>query len=460
MTAQASNAEWPALRPGLFTRLRGTALRDTNVVFASVIINNLLRAVSSMILTRLLAPEVFGISGVIASLQLTIVLASDLGFQSFVVRQKDGDRKRFLDTVWTVSLIRSVVLTAVLALLAIPVSHALGRPELAPMIAAASLLFTVDGFASTSLFSALRNRRILRLSSVEILALVVQIAVSAAIAWQWPTYWAILGGMLAGTILKVTLSYLIFPDGKRSFALERETLRELWAFSRYITGSSLIYLLVSQCDKMVLAKFMPLDHFGFYVLAGNLASAPLAFASNYTSRVLYPAYAALWREGAADLRGKFYARRRIPSLLYATAAGGIIGSAPLIIGIFYDASYAETALYMQILCISSLLAMPSNAAHESLIATGGVSAYLEANTGKLVWLAVVGTLAYLGFGEMGLVVTVGLLELPALLLKWRRMFKVGLLDLWQEGLFLAAGLGGVLLGMGADLVLSPILARL
>ncbi|AOR77928.1 oligosaccharide flippase family protein [Novosphingobium resinovorum] len=457
MTAQAPSAGWAPLRPGLMSRLRGAALRDTNVVVASVVVTNLLRAVSSMILTRLLAPEVFGISGVIASLQLTIALLSDFGFQGFIVRQKDGDRKRFLDTVWTVAVLRSLLLTAIMALLAVPMAHVLGRPELAPLIAAASLLFLVDGLASTSMITALRSGRILRLSGVELFALMMQIAASALLAWAWPTYWAILGGMFIGTGLKSLLSFVVFPDARRAFGLERETLKALWAFSRYVTGSSIIYLMVTQCDKLVLAKFMPLDQFGFYVLAGNLASAPLAFAGNYTSRVLLPAYAALWREGASDLKAQFYARRRLPSILYAAATGGIIGSAPLIIGLFYHSIYAETAFYMQILCISSLLAMPSNAANESLIATGRVSAYFEANLAKLAWLIVMGTAGYLLWGQIGLVVTVGTIEGAALGLKWWRMWQVNLLDLWQEGLFLGAGLVGALLGVGANLVLGPFL---
>lgn len=457
MTAQASGTGWLAPRPALIDRLGRAALRDTNVVAASVVLTNVLRAVSSMILTRLLAPEVFGISGVITSLQLTVVLLSDLGVQGFVVRQKDGDRKGFLDTVWTVAVIRSAILTMVLALMAVPVSHALGRAELAPLIAASSVLFLVDGTCSTSLLTALRTRRILRLSGVELLALTVQIAASTVLAWAWPTYWAILGGMFIGTGLKSLLSYTVFPDARRSFAIERETLVELWRFSRYMAGSSIIFLLITQCDKLLLARFMPLDQFGFYVLAGNLASAPLAFASNYTSRILLPAYSALWREGSADMRAKFYARRRLPSLLYAVLTGGIIGGAPLIIGVLYDPAYAQTALYMQILCISSLLAMPSNAAHESLTATGKVSAYLEANTAKLVWLATMGPLGYFTGGQLGLVLAVGTIELAALAAKWVRVWQVGLLDLRQEGLFMGAGVAGILLGTGAHLLLSPLL---
>ncbi|WP_126172157.1 oligosaccharide flippase family protein [Altericroceibacterium xinjiangense] len=437
-------------REPLFRRLRHLALRDTNVIVIAVILNNLLRAVSSVILTRLLVPEVFGIAGVIASVQFTVALASDLGFQAFVVRHEDGDKPRFLDTVWTISLVRSSLLALVLAVLASPLADLLGKPDLAPLIAISGLTFVIEGLASLTLLTALRKRMILRLSVLELIVLIVQIAASVLLAFLWGNYWAILVAMLVSSALKTVLSYAMFADSVRTFALDRVYLRDLWSFARYVTGSSIIFLLVSQCDKLVLAKVMPLEHFGFYILAGNLASAPLAFATAYASRVLFPIYSQLWREDHQDLRTEFYARRRIPSLLYSFAAGGIIGSAHLVIGILYDDRYAEAALYLQILGIAPLFALASNAANETLTATGRISATFQASIAKLAWLAAAGTAGYLLYGQFGLVLAVGLMEVPALGLKWIRMHHASLLDMRQEVLFVMAGFLGILCGLGGD----------
>ncbi|MDF2638775.1 MAG: teichoic acid transporter [Novosphingobium lindaniclasticum] len=459
MSEQTASQAWQnrSSPPAAWSRLRDYAARDTNVVVVSVVLNNLLRAVSGMVLTRLLVPEVFGISGVIASVQFTVALATDLGFQAFVVRQENGEDKRFLDTVWTVSLIRSLLLALAVAVLAVPLSRTFGKPELAPLIAASGLTFVIEGLASTSLLTALRHRLILRLSALELVVLIVQIAASAALAWAWGNYWAILVGLFISGLLKTVLSYAVFAGSRRWFRLDRETLHALWKFARYVTGSSIIFLLISQCDKLVLAKLMPLDQFGFYILAGNLASAPLAFAANYASRVLYPAYAQAWRDGTDDLRHRFYEKRRLPALLYGFAAGGVIGSAPMIVSVLYDDRYAAAAGYLQILCISSLLALPSNAANEALTATGRISATLEASVVKLVWLTVAGFAGYLVLGQIGLVLAVGLMEAPALVVKWLRLRLAGLLDMREELLFLAVGLAGVGSGWLGTILIGPLL---
>lgn len=449
-SADAHQDAAPAVSRHRFARVRALALRDTNVVVATVILNNLLRAASGMILTRLLVPEVFGISGIIASIQFTVTLATDLGFQPFVVRHKDGDDPRFLDTVWTASLLRSLLLALSLLLLAQPLAMLLGKPDLTPIIAASSLTFVFDGLSSTTLLTALRRRMVLRLSIVDVLAQVVQIAVSAVLAYFWRSYWAILVGMLANGAFRAMLSYTLFDDAWRKLRLDRETLRELWAFARYVTGSSVVYLFISQCDKLVLAKLMPLDDFGLYVLAGNLASAPLGFAVAYTARVLYPAYAQMWREGQADLRTKFYARRRLPSLFYTFASGVLIGAAPVIVRFFYTARYGEASVYLQILGISSLLALSSNAAHETLVAAGNVRAALEASLAKMIWLVIAAAIGFATYGVLGLIVAVGLMEVPALLLRWYRLNGCDLLDMKQELVILAAGPVGIACGLLAD----------
>lgn len=440
---------FPDLR-ALIRRGWEIAMRDTNIVVASVIMNNFLRAVSSAVLTRLLVPEVFGIAGLIASVLFTVSLVSDLGFQAFVVRHKDGDSPRFLDTIWTVSLIRSLSLAALVAGASTPIAALMGKPELAPLIAVSSLTLVVEGIASLSLITALRHRMILRLSLLELAVMVVQIVSTAVLAYLWRSYWAILGGLLISGMVKTVFSYVIFPNARRWLALDRGHLRDLWGFARFVTGSSIITMLLMQCDKLVLARVMPLDSFGLYILAGNLSSAPLAFTFAYASRVLYPAYAQLWRDGVEDLRAQLYAKRRLPSLLYTFAAGGLIGSAPLIVGILYDPRYSGATIYLQLLAISPLFALASCAANESLTATGRIQATFQASIAKLLWLALAGPAGYLLGGTIGLVAVVGLMEPAVVLFKWEQMRRARLLDLPQELMFLAAGGVGILVGMIGD----------
>ncbi|MET0180188.1 MAG: oligosaccharide flippase family protein [Novosphingobium sp.] len=440
---------------GVLQRLAAVARHDTNIVVAFIILTNLLRTGSSMVLTRLLVPEVFGIAALIGSIQFTINMISDLGFEPFVVRHPDGDKRRFLDSIWTVALIRSIAIAVVLVALATPLAHLFDKPDLAAMIAVSSLSFVIDGLASMTLLTALRQRQILRLSSIEFAVMVVQIVVTAILAYFWRSYWAIQVGLLVGCALKTVLSYTMFAQSARKLAFDRGYAGDLWAFARFITGSSIISLLLVQTDKLVLARLMSLDTFGLYILACNLAGAPLAFASAYASRVLYPTYSQLWRDGAGNLREQAYAKRWLPSLLYTFAAGGLIGSAPLVIAVLYDPRYANAALYLQVLGIGTLFALAGTSSNATLTAIGRIKATLEANIVKLIWMTLAAPAGYALYGEIGLVAAVGMMEIPAVLFRWWQMHRAALLDLRQELLFLAAGAAGLAMGTAGDVLIRP-----
>lgn len=441
----------------LLSRAIGVARQDTNVVIATVVFANLLRAVSTILLTRLLAPEAFGVAGIIGIIAFVMTMMSDLGFQAFVVRHADGDKQQFRDVIWTIRLMRSAVLTILMMALAEPIALATGKPEIAPAIAVSAFMFLIDGCSALTVITALRERLLLRLSAVETVASIIQLIAAVALAFAWRNYWAIVIAPLAGGIAKSAFSYFCFKDARRRFRIDGTYAIELWNFARFVIGSSVISMLLSQCDKIVLARLFPLDTLGYYMLATNLAMAPLAFTSAYTSRVLYPAFARTWRDQPGELKTVFYRYRRRMSYLYMFAAGSLIGTASLVVAILYDDRYAPAAMFLQILAIAPLLALSSGSANEVLTASGRIHVTFHANIAKLLWLGLAGPVAFRAFGPIGLVAAVGAIEAPALLYSWWQLHRAELLKLPEELAFLSVGGLGILIGFGLEQIILPYL---
>lgn len=417
-------------------------LRDTNIVVGTVIASNVLRMISSIVLTRLLMPEAFGTVGLISSIAFVLSMISDLGFQAFVIRHRDGAERRFLDVIWTIRLVRAAVLTLVLVMLATPIANLVHRPVIAPALAVSAIQFLIDGCSSLSLVTALRERQVARLSALDIVGSSVQVAAAIGLALIWRTYWSIVASMLISSAVRTALSYVMFTHSRRRMAYDADYARELWRFARFVTGSSIISMVLMQSDKLVLARILPLDMLGLYMLAANLALAPMSFTVSYANRVLYPTYARTWRETPDRLRTVFYQQRRTVSMLYMAAAGGLIGGAPLLVALLYDDRYAQAALYLRLLAFTPFLALATYSANEVLTASGRVEMTFHANIARLVWLAVFGPVSFLTAGPLGLVACVGGLELPTLLYSWVQLHRVGLLHLGEEiGLLAIGGIG-------------------
>ncbi len=430
---------------------------QTAIVGGSVIATNLLRVVSTVILTRVLAPEVYGVVGIIGTLAFIFEMVSDLGFQAFVVRHKKGDDAEFLDVIWTIRLLRSIVLCLVLFLLAQPIAMALHKPEIAGLIALSSIFFVIDGLGSLSLLTALRHSQILRLSALELAVAVFQLIVAIILALAWRNAWAMLVATLCGTSVKAVLSYILFKGARRRVRFAREYSSELWHFARYVTGSSVISMVLMQADKVVLARILPLDALGLYILAGNLALAPLAFVSAYASRVLYPLFVRTWHDDPTSLGKRFYSGRRGGSMLYMMGAGGLIGVAPLLVGLLYDARYAGAALYLRLLGATAFFALSSAATNEVLTAFGRIHATFRTSIVKLTWFALMGPIGFVAFGPTGLVAAVGATEAAAASYGWFVLSKIGILSWREEFILLGAGGAGIGIGLLASAILGPAL---
>jgi hypothetical protein len=66
--------------------------------------------VGNLILTRLLFPEAFGLMALVQVFLSGLQMFSDIGIQTSVIRSKRGEDPAFLDTAWTVQVLRGGLL--------------------------------------------------------------------------------------------------------------------------------------------------------------------------------------------------------------------------------------------------------------------------------------------------------------------------------------------------------------
>jgi O-antigen/teichoic acid export membrane protein len=378
----------------------------------STVLQNMVRIVSTMVLTRLLSPDVYGLTGMIMSVFFVITMLSDVGFQAYVVRHHRSDQPEFLSAVWTIHAVRGAGLTLVAILLAWPVSKLLAQPTLAAPLSVAAFTFVIDGQASLHQFRALRDGRVQRNALMALIIGVSQTITAIVLAFFFRNIWAIVGSMLAASIVRVWTSRVLFAGERHKLRRDRQIAGDLWRFSRMIAASSALTLVISQVDKLALSRIMPLHLFGTYVVASTLATVPTVFAYSYASSIVYPAVASAWRQGAsiADVYYRCWGRY---FYLYALGGGGLLAGSDLLIRVLYDPRYLPAAHYLTILGISTSMTMLTRSMQDMLVATGRTRTTFQQNVARLAWLSGGGLLALFRDNAMTLVFTIGLIEIPA-----------------------------------------------
>jgi lipopolysaccharide exporter len=451
-------------RVGTFIgRGRATAARAftgaTGVLALTTAGGILVRTVSTLILTRLLSPSVFGLVGIIGSIFFTLTMITDLGFESFVVRNARGEQRHFLDVIWTVHALRGIALTLAGCLLAPAIAWVLQKPELLLPLVFACLTLAINGFASFALITALRAGRSKTLSVLELVLNTFQTVLCIGLALFMRNVWAFIIAMIAQSLLRTLLSYTLFVDSSQRFAADRVIHREFFAFSRVVLTSSLLTLLISQSDKLFLAKVFTLAEFGLYTIALNLVNVPLGFVNAYVSRIVFPKYTRTWLSDPKAIGSVYYAALRRTATLYGLGAGCLIGGAPLLVAILYDKRYTDSGLYLSLLTIGAALKLPTFAVQEMMTAIGRVRGTLYINVLRVMWLIVAAPLGYWAHGALGVILAVGLLEAAPLAYSWVWLRKVGILNIRNELLYLGVVGGGVILGMAASQLGLHVLGR-
>lgn len=421
-------------------RLSGSA-----ALALSTVATNMVRLVSTMCLTRLLSPDVYGIVGIILSVFYMVNMMTDIGLQSYVVRHEHGDDSNFLDAVFSIHAVRGLVLAGIAMLLAWPISFIMSKPQLFAPLAVSSLIFMIDGQVSLNQFRALREGKVQRFAMLDLITGVSQTVAGIVLAFLLRNVWAIVGSMLVASSVRTWCTYALFPGGRHRFRRDRAVAADLWSFSRVVALSSSLMLLVGQFDKLALGRLLPLDKFGLYVLAASLASLPTVFAVNYASTITYPVVASAWREGWSIAEAYYSSWKRF-FYLYAFAGGGLIGAADLVVRILYDPRYEPVSRYLSILAVSTALRLATAAVEKLEVAKGRPRISVEMNVIRLSWLTIGALFGLANGNSLLLVITIGLVEVPAYLYGVWRLARTHVIRWTRELALIALIAMGVAVG--------------
>src|SRR5690348_11962616 len=87
-------------------RLAKQAVKGTCYIVGYYGISLALRMVSSVVLTRLFSPEYFGLMTLLTTVLVGLNLFSHIGLGDSVIQSPRGDEPLFLNTAWTLQVLR------------------------------------------------------------------------------------------------------------------------------------------------------------------------------------------------------------------------------------------------------------------------------------------------------------------------------------------------------------------
>lgn len=347
--------------------LRGSAL--TVIQFGG---SNFLRLAGNLILTRLLFPEIFGMMALVQVFIGGLQMFSDLGIRVSIIQNKRGDDPDFLNTAWTLQIIRGVILWLAGCALAVPAANLYGEPLLALLLPVASLNALMLGFSTTKMATANRHLVLGRLTTIALGSQAVGVIVMIILSILFQSAWALVFGGLVSTALKVILQHIALSGIRNRLHWETAAFRDLIGFGKYIFLSTVAGFLINQSDRAVLGAYIPLAALGVYNVGYFLGVVPFLLNKAVSNKVIFPVYRMRPTAESAANRAQVFRTRRLlvagTLVLSMMLAFGGIG----LVDFLYDSRYEQAG---PIVVLFSLTMVPQLVleSYSSVLLAGGDS---------------------------------------------------------------------------------------
>ena len=317
----------------------------------------LLRLSSNLVLTRLLAPEYFGVMALITVLMIGLAMFSDLGIGPNIMQSDRVDDQNFLDTAFTLQFIRGCFLWVVCVIGAYPFALAYNDIRLAWLVPVVGLSVIISGLNSTKTVSINRQLLLGRLTIIEIMSQAASALATIAYAWISPTIWALAFGMLFGGFLKMLASHFMLPGRNNRFHWEPDAVRSLIRFGRWIFLGTLLTFTSNSAGSLILGKLVSMTDVGIFSIAVTLAKVVEQAYEQLSNKVLLPVFVRIKDLPHVELKRQLRKVRLGAMALFLPPLWFMAIFGDKIIGILFDRRYHSGGWILQVFSAFSMLAI-------------------------------------------------------------------------------------------------------
>lgn len=223
---------------------------------------------SFLVLTRLLAPEHFG---VVALATILIMIAQLILFQGVgeaLVQIEDIKTDWFSSGLWMnvgLAALAALILVAAAPLIA----NAFSEPEFAPVLRAVApllLIYSISGILQAKLR---RDLKLKGFAFASILATLLGAGIAATMALMGFEVWSLVGQQWAYALTSTTM-FLMHAGWRPRPVIRMAHIRQLAGFSFNTIGAALLRFALRQLDLLFLGLHLPSKQVGLYFLATRI----------------------------------------------------------------------------------------------------------------------------------------------------------------------------------------------
>lgn len=321
--------------------------RSGGLMVCARLLSRVIDLCAMLILARLLTPADFGLAAIAMTIVTLLEAALEMPLSQALVKLPQI-KAHHLDTAFTISLMRGLLLCIFCTSIAIPFSRWYGHPALVPLIQVLSIAPASRGMQNPRLAEYAKILNFKYEFYFELTGKSLAFLSAGSFAYFTRSYWSIALCTVISPVTMALLSYTFIPYRPR---LSLRDWRVFSSFLGWISLSQIASAINFQSEQLLLGKLMPASKLGLFFTANNVTFIAVNAVFGPVLRPLLSAFT-LIRDDKARLREAY---QSAASAIVALGLPMLVGQAAVarpLVAVLFGPKWANAATLLEWLSIS------------------------------------------------------------------------------------------------------------
>jgi len=294
-------------------------------------IQRFLGIITLIIMARILTPEDFGIVAVVTGIYAVVSDATRLNMGQAMIQMQNLN-KNHINTAWSLNILRGILLLIIISVIALFPTYFSEIEGLGAAIAFIALLPFIESFNNSGMILFEKEMNFKPRFVNTITSKFVGFFVTLISAYILQSYWAMLIGLIATSIMTVIMSYIQCQHRPK---LSFSEWRPLFSFSGWLAAANLVESISRRIAVFMVAGNISLKMAGQFNMAKELGQMVQSHITFPLLSVLYPGLSKFNQDLDLLLTNYLRARKTLISLVLPMGIGLAITAnelVPLLLG--------------------------------------------------------------------------------------------------------------------------------
>jgi len=248
------------------------------------------RFIRNVILTRLLAPEAFGIMAIILAINAAFESLTQIGINNVIIQNPRSLEKTFLNRAWWISIVRGVLLYLFIFIAAPWIGNFYENTELTGLLRVCllSVLFTAS--ISPRTYIEIKKMHYKKWAAINYGSTFIGVSAAICSGFFIHNVWALVIGFTTEAATRCLLSHVLCPF-RPGLSFDIESTQAISKYIRGYLGLPIMTLIFNQTDILVIGKLCSSSDLGLYNMAITLAQMPALIMAALMGHIGMPAFA-------------------------------------------------------------------------------------------------------------------------------------------------------------------------